>query len=168
MNKDKIISFSLILIIAFKVVDIYIDFKSEVSYIHLAQELTLVIISLGLFIYLMKDIFTRSEQTKYLLRQLHSSQVQQKMLSEQLQSSKHSFFDAINAQFATWKLTDAENDIALFLLKGLTTSEIALLMKKSEKTVRNQASSVYKKVQVTGRHELAAIFFEFLDDDYQQ
>jgi len=38
-------------------------------------------------------------------------------------------------------------------------------MQKSEKTVRNQASSVYKKAQVSGRHELAAIFFEFWDVD---
>ena len=113
----------------------------------------------------MKDIFTRSKQTKYLLRQLDSSQHQQKILNKQLERSKHSFFDAINAQFAIWELTAAEHDIALFLLKGLTIAEIASLMQKSEKTVRNQASSVYKKAQVTGRHELAAIFFEFWEVD---
>ena len=165
MHKDKIISLALSLIIGFKLVDIYVDFKSEVSYIHLAQELTLVIISLSLFIFLMKDIFTRSKQTNYLLRQLDSSQHQQKILNKQLERSKHSFFDAINTQFAIWELTVAEHDIALFLLKGLTIAEMASLMQKSEKTVRNQASSVYKKAQVSGRHELAAIFFEFWEVD---
>jgi DNA-binding CsgD family transcriptional regulator len=33
---------------------------------------------------------------------------------------------------------------------------------KSEKTVGHQASAVYKKANVQGRHELAALFFEEL------
>lgn len=145
--------------------DIYVDFKSEVSYLHLAQELALVTISLALFIYLMNDIFMRTEQSSNLQKQLHLSKHQQALVNEQLEDSKRNFFDAVHAEFSRWKLTAAEQDIALFLLKGFSVAQIALLMSKSEKTVRNQASSIYRKAEVDGRHELAAIFFEFWNDN---
>ena len=46
------------------------------------------------------------------------------------------------------------------MLKGLSFREIAELRETREKTVRQQASSVYRKAGVAGRNELAAWFFE--------
>ena len=40
--------------------------------------------------------------------------------------------------------------------------EIILIRETKEKTVRQQASNVYKKAGIAGRHELVAFFFEDL------
>lgn len=63
-------------------------------------------------------------------------------------------------QFDTWRLTASEQDVVILMLKGLSFREIAELRVTREKTVRQQASSVYRKAGVTSRNELAAWFFE--------
>lgn len=69
---------------------------------------------------------------------------------------------AISGQFATWGLSEAESEIGLLLLKGLSLQEVADLRKTSERTVREQARSVYRKSGLAGRNELAAFFLEDL------
>ena len=63
-------------------------------------------------------------------------------------------------QFDAWMLTASEQDVVIMLLKGLSFREIAELRETREKTVRQQASSVYRKAGVASRNELAAWFFE--------
>ena len=46
------------------------------------------------------------------------------------------------------------------LLKGLSLKEIASLRDTREKTVRQQASTIYGKSGLEGRHALAAWFLE--------
>ncbi|MEO0444072.1 MAG: hypothetical protein AAFZ92_10095, partial [Pseudomonadota bacterium] len=47
-------------------------------------------------------------------------------------------------QFDAWQLTASEQDVVISLLKGLSFREIAELRKTREKTVRQQASTVYR------------------------
>lgn len=63
-------------------------------------------------------------------------------------------------QFEAWQLSASEQDVVIGMLKGLSFREIAELRETREKTVRQQASSVYRKAGVAGRNELAAWFFE--------
>jgi DNA-binding CsgD family transcriptional regulator len=58
---------------------------------------------------------------------------------------------AIDAQFQAWRLTDAEREVALLLLKGLSLREIAGLRETSERTVRQQSLAVYRKAGLAGR-----------------
>src|SRR5262245_12936265 len=69
---------------------------------------------------------------------------------------------AIDRQFQRWGLTDAESEVALLQLKGLRHKEIAELRNTSERTVRQQALSVYRKSGLSGRSDLAAFFLEDL------
>ncbi|PYQ74569.1 MAG: LuxR family transcriptional regulator [Acidobacteria bacterium] len=69
---------------------------------------------------------------------------------------------AIDRQFDRWGLSPAEREIALLQLKGLRHKEIADLRKTSERTVRQQALSVYRKSGLNGRNDLAAFFLEDL------
>ena len=69
---------------------------------------------------------------------------------------------AIKAQFQAWSLTEAESDIGLLLLKGLSHKEIADIRHTSERTVREQARSLYRKSNLSGRNDLAAFFLEDL------
>lgn len=68
----------------------------------------------------------------------------------------------IAARFETWRLTDAETEIAWLLIKGFSFNEIADLRGVREKTLRQQASTIYGKADVKGRSELAAAFMEDL------
>ena len=69
---------------------------------------------------------------------------------------------AIKAQFQAWSLTEAESDIGLLLLKGLSHKEIADIRQTSERTVREQARALYRKSNLSGRNDLAAFFLEDL------
>jgi DNA-binding NarL/FixJ family response regulator len=65
----------------------------------------------------------------------------------------------LQEQFNLWGLTPKEQEIALLLLKGLSVKEIASIRYRSERTVRHQASAIYRKSDVAGRHEFSAWFF---------
>ena len=69
---------------------------------------------------------------------------------------------AIDAQFDRWQLTAAEREIALLMLKGLSHKEIALARDTSERTIRQQAQSIYGKANLSGRAALSAFFLEDL------
>lgn len=69
---------------------------------------------------------------------------------------------AMDRQFTVWRLTPAERDIALALLKGHSHKVIALDSARSERTVRQHAASVYAKAGLGSRAELAAFFLEDL------
>ena len=69
---------------------------------------------------------------------------------------------AIERQFMRWELTPAEAEIGLLLLKGLSLKEMAGLRQTSERTVREQARSVYRKAGLAGRASLSAVFLEDL------
>lgn len=66
----------------------------------------------------------------------------------------------VNAEFARWALSEAERDVGWLILKGLSFKEIALLRKRSERTVRQQAGSIYAKSGLSSRSELSAYFLE--------
>lgn len=70
--------------------------------------------------------------------------------------------EAIQQQFVRWQLTPAEAEIGLFLLKGLSLREIAVLRQTSERTVREQARALYRKAGLDGRYALSAFFLEDL------
>lgn len=69
---------------------------------------------------------------------------------------------AIDQQFQRWGLTPAEAEVALLLLKGLSTREIAEVRGTSERTAREQARRAYAKAGVTGRAQLSPFSLEDL------
>ncbi len=69
---------------------------------------------------------------------------------------------AIDLQFDAWKLTAAEREVALYVLKGHSHKHIARSTGRSERTVRQHAAAVYDKAGLSGRAELAAFFLEDL------
>lgn len=66
----------------------------------------------------------------------------------------------VEAQFATWGLSEAEREVGLLLIKGLALKEIAQVRATTERTARDQARAVYRKAGVAGRAELSAWFLE--------
>jgi len=68
----------------------------------------------------------------------------------------------METQFRQWSLSPSESEVALLLIKGLSMKEISELRDVKEKTVRQQATSIYAKSGYAGRHELVAHFIEDL------
>ena len=70
--------------------------------------------------------------------------------------------ELIDRQFERWGLSPAEKAVALLLLKGLSHKGVASVRGVSEATARQQATAVYRKAGLSGRHDLAAFFLEDL------
>ena len=82
----------------------------------------------------------------------------------QLSALKVDFDEYVRNQFAKWELTVAEKDVALLLLRGLNTSDIADLRSVSVGTIKVQAHNVFGKSGVSSRVEFMALFMdEFID-----
>ncbi len=102
------------------------------------------------------------EESTQLQRRLASAREDAQRWQSEVQSLVRGLSSAIDTQLEGWKLTAAEKEIALLLLKGLSHKEIAAVRQVSEATVRQQSRAVYRKAGLSGRHDLAAFFLEDL------
>lgn len=81
---------------------------------------------------------------------------------ERLRRASGAFMDLLHERFEAWRLTPSERDVALFAIKGMTTTEIAALRATSEGTVKAQTNAIYRKAGVSGRSQLLSIFIDDL------
>ncbi len=107
---------------------------------------------------------TRRQRDEHLqvIRDLEVARLQGQRWRSESRTLLNGLGEAINAQFSRWNLTDSEREVALLLLKGLSTKEIAAVRAGSERTVREHARSIYSKAGLTGRAALSAFFLEDL------
>ena len=105
---------------------------------------------------------SRTRVIRALSADLGDAQVEAERWRAESQSLAKGLSEAIDEQFSRWGLTPAEREVALLLIKGLSTPDIALLRETREATVRQQAQSVYRKAHLGGRADLAAFFLEDL------
>ena len=87
------------------------------------------------------------------------------LAQERLRRASGAFMDLLEERFVEWALTPAERDVALFAIKGMSTSEIAMLRATSEGTVKAQTNAIYRKAGVTGRPQLLSLFIDDLMRD---
>ncbi len=85
---------------------------------------------------------------------------QRRLAEEKLRRASGVFMELLNERFAEWGLTPAEQDVALFAIKGMSTAEIATLRATSEGTVKAQTNAIYRKADVNGRPQLLSLFIE--------
>ncbi len=107
---------------------------------------------------------TRRQRDDHLqvIRDLEIARLQGQRWRSESRTLLNGLGEAIDAQFTRWSLTDAEREVALLLLKGLSTKEIAAVRAGSERTVREHARAIYSKAGLTGRAALSAFFLEDL------
>ncbi len=70
--------------------------------------------------------------------------------------------ELIRSEFKSWNLTEAEQEIALMIIKGMSMREIAEARNVKEKSIRQRATGIYAKAGVTNRYELTSYFIEDL------
>jgi DNA-binding CsgD family transcriptional regulator len=107
---------------------------------------------------------TRRQHEEHLavLRDLEIARLQGQRWRQESRALLAGLGEAIDRQFGQWGLTEAEREVALLLLKGLSTKEIAAVRGGSERTAREHAHAIYTKAGLTGRAALAAFFLEDL------
>lgn len=81
---------------------------------------------------------------------------------EALRMARSAFRDVIEERFASWELTPAEHDVALFAVKGFSTQDMASLRGVSEGTIKAQTAAIYRKAGVSGRSQLLSLFIDEL------
>ncbi|WP_137226671.1 LuxR C-terminal-related transcriptional regulator [Shewanella sp. MEBiC00475] len=160
MRKDVFIIILLLLITLFKLFDIFADLQLNIPAWHIAQESMLVLLTIAGSIFLGYDLIRSSRQVKALSSKLKQADKQINNMSGQMRAARQEYSQTIATQFEAWHFTKSEQQVALLLLKGLSFKEIAEVRLTKEKTVRQQASTIYNKAQVDGRHTLCAWFME--------
>ena len=71
----------------------------------------------------------------------------------------------IDSQFQNWSFSKSEKEVAILLLQGKTSKEIAAVRFTSERTIRNQCRAIYEKSSVAGRNEFFAFFLSQLTSE---
>lgn len=158
--RDKLIAIILLIIMCLNFFDVLTDISLGVPVWHVFSESLIVLVSAIGALFLIKDIYARTSDITRLKQELLISDDKFKNITDEMKSARHEYSAVIHSQFKQWLLTPSEQDVAMLLLKGLSFKEISAVRNTKEKTVRQQASVIYSKANVEGRHEFAAWFLE--------
>lgn len=123
-------------------------------------EPTLIVLSVSGVLYLLGRTKRQHQEQLSLLRDIEVARSEGAQWRTDMRELLKGLSSAIDAQFDRWQLTGAEREVALLLLKGLSHKEIAVLRNTSERTIRQQAQSIYGKSNLSGRAALSAFFLE--------
>ena len=142
--------------------DLIADYREGTSAGHLALEAILFLTSIAAVAYLLHLWRGARKNLVNVTHRLHKTREDFKALQIKARPYLEGLGEGIDDQFAEWLLSPAEKEIGLLILKGLGFKEIASLRKTSERTVRQQARSIYAKAGLAGRIEFGAFFLEDL------
>ena len=129
---------------------------------HIAVELVVMVLAVGGMGALWGHLLAARSRARLLARDLGEARADADRWKGEAQEVLRGLGAAIDRQFERWRLSPAEGEVALLLLKGLSHKEVADLRQTSERTVRQQALALYRKAGLSGRAELAAFFLEDL------
>lgn len=129
--------------------------------LELIEIVPFVLTAVGVVLLFQTTSRQRDDQSK-LIRELEVARAQGQRWRAEARSHLIGLGEAMEVQFSRWNLTEAEREVALLLLKGLSHKEIAAVRSSSERTVREQARALYAKAGLTGRAALSAFFLEDL------
>lgn len=133
--------------------DLYIDFSEGVGRLHITVESFIFLVAIAGTVIMWRQL----DRTRI---DLEGAMVEAEHWKKENRELLQGLSAAIKLQFSRWKLSTAEADVGLLLLKGLGHKEIAAIRQTSERTVREQARNLYRKAGLSGRSALSAFFLE--------
>lgn len=155
---------ALILIFAIVVVASGIDLVADLSHgadtEHIVKEALIVCISIMAIAWLLLGLRQQRLAIKSLQQELETANSPRTQPRKYVLEARKKLGNVVTQQFSEWMLTGSESEVGWLLLKGLSLKEIAAVRSTQEKTVRQQASSIYKKAGISGRHAFSAWFIE--------
>jgi DNA-binding CsgD family transcriptional regulator len=129
--------------------------------LQLVEIVPLMVVAAGVVV-LARNVIRQRDEQRLLIRELEVARLQGQRWRTESRALLDGLGHAIEVQFGRWNLTDAEGEVALLLLKGLSLKEIAAVRGTTERTIRTQARALYAKAGLTGRAALSAFFLEDL------
>jgi DNA-binding CsgD family transcriptional regulator len=142
--------------------DLVEDYRSGTALLHLSTELGVFLVAIVGTGLLLRRFLTLQAEARLLARDLDAARREARRWREETREYLDGLGVSIDNQFQRWKLTPAEAEVGLLILKGLSHKEIAQVRETSERTVRQQARALYLKAGLAGRSELSAFFLEDL------
>jgi DNA-binding CsgD family transcriptional regulator len=159
-SKESILILIFFTLVIASGVDLLSDFSENADLSHVIKEAVIVAISLTAIAWLLLDMRRQAYEIKDLRNELSTIRKPGKTPTKEVLEAKKTLSHVISQQFDDWNLSNSEKEVGWLLLKGLSLREIAMLRNTLEKTVRQQASSLYKKAGINGRHTFSAWFIE--------
>lgn len=158
---QRLVAVLLLTIGAIGLTDVLLDGHPLWS-LHFIVEIAKILVSLGTAIYLFRNWARATTSLAQVRSHLAARRQERDAWRRRAQRLLTGLGQVIDEQLRDWRLTPAERDTAMMILKGLSHREIAEMCGKSDRTVRQHAASVYRKSGLAGRAELSAFFLEDL------
>ena len=83
-------------------------------------------------------------------------------IERELGAASGAFQDVIEQHFRMWNLTEAERDVALLSIKGVSIADIAEMRQTRVGTIKAQSAAIYRKSGVSSRAEFVSTMIEEL------
>jgi len=158
--KERILILIFFTLVIASGIDLLSDFSEKTDLGHVIKEAVIVAISLTAIAWLLLDMRRQAAEIMLLREELSVIKTPEQKPNKEVLEAKKTLSHVISQQFDDWNLSNSEKEVGWLLLKGLSLREIAMLRNTLEKTVRQQASSIYKKAGINGRHTFSAWFIE--------
>lgn len=159
-NQETAVIFILAFVSIATMIDIAFDLAYGSTLAHIAIELVLVLFSLAGVFWLLQRLRVQNLALEQIKLEIAEEKKNRPAASPESNEARKRLSDVMRQQFQRWQLTGGEQEVAILMLKGLSFKEIAAVRDTHEKTVRQQASAIYRKAGVNGRHAFAAWFIE--------
>jgi DNA-binding CsgD family transcriptional regulator len=153
---------ALALIVVAGTTDLVLDDPDRWLSPHKLFEATMIVGALGLAVTLWLGWWRAERSLDALQASLEARSEERDAWRESAEQALEGLGEAIGHQFEAWRLTPAEREVALLLLKGYSHKAIARLTERSAQTSRQHAAAVYEKSGLGGRAQLSAFFLEDL------
>jgi DNA-binding CsgD family transcriptional regulator len=140
--------------------DLVADLSHGANTGHIVKEAIIISISIVAIAWFLLGLHQQRLEIKSLRQELDSVNSTKVPPKKYVLEARKKLGNVVTQQFSEWMLTGSEIEVGWLLLKGLSLKEIAIVRSTQEKTVRQQASSIYKKSGVNGRHAFSAWFIE--------
>ena len=161
-TKETVLVVVLILVGIASGMDLLTDLSHGASFSHIFKEGFIVVLALILVVWILYEQRQQTIQILNLKKELLESEQQKAKPNSYVITARKQLSEVISKQFDEWGLSSSEKEVGWLLLKGFSLKEISALRETREKTVRQQASAVYKKSGLSGRHAFSAWFIEDL------
>ncbi|MBF0287042.1 MAG: LuxR family transcriptional regulator [SAR324 cluster bacterium] len=151
-----------ILVFGMLMLDLILDYFDWYTVFHVLGEI-LAIVGLMIMMVYMIILLSKSQiEIQIWKKQAHQAEEEVLRWRKETETILRGLGTAIDKQFMEWRMTPAEKEIGLLMLKGLSFKEIASIRQVNERTVRQQATLIYKKSGMGSRSEFSAFFLEDL------
>jgi DNA-binding CsgD family transcriptional regulator len=155
--RESLLIFIFCIIIAASGFDLFSDLSHGADIEHIVKEAIIIFFSVIAITLLLFSLHQQRLEILFLKQEINKNRsIPKKYVLEVREKLRN----VVIQQFTEWQLTNSEIEVGWLLLKGLSLKEISFVRNTQEKTVRQQASSIYKKSGVNGRHAFSAWFIE--------